>query len=53
MRSHHKPAGWLTYREESDFPISPVTTDEMYGYDDPEDNAEAVLDDVVKIQENS
>lgn len=27
--------------------------DEMYGYDDPEDNLEAALDDVLKIQENS
>jgi hypothetical protein len=27
--------------------------DEMYGYDDPEDNQEAALDDVLKIQENS
>jgi hypothetical protein len=29
------------------------TIDELYGYDDPEDNAEAALDDVLKAQENS
>ena len=29
------------------------TLDDMYGYDDPEDNEEAALDDVLKIQENS
>ncbi|REG50876.1 hypothetical protein B0G80_7340 [Paraburkholderia sp. BL6669N2] len=28
-----------------------LTIDEIYGYDDPEDNAEAALDDVLKIQE--
>lgn len=30
-----------------------LTIDEMYGYDDPEDNLEAALDDILKIQENS
>lgn len=29
------------------------TIDELYGYDDPEDNAEAALDDILKAQENS
>ncbi len=29
------------------------TIDELYGYDDPDDNAEAALDDVLKAQENS
>lgn len=30
-----------------------LTIDEMYGYDDPEDNLEAAQDDILKIQENS
>ena len=30
-----------------------LSLDDLYGYDDPEDNAEAALDDVLKIQENS
>jgi hypothetical protein len=45
--------------EESDLQNTKVdddelpTIDELYGYDDPEDNAEAALDDVLKAQENS
>ncbi|KVC62671.1 hypothetical protein WI72_09485 [Burkholderia ubonensis] len=35
--------------EEDELP----TIDEMYGFDDPEDNAEAALDDVLKAQERS
>ncbi len=38
--------------DESEPPEDDLTTiDEMYGYDNPEDNDEAALDDVLKIQE--
>ena len=35
--------------DDDEFP----TIDELYGYDESEDNAEAALDDVLKAQENS
>ncbi|RJG02273.1 hypothetical protein [Noviherbaspirillum sedimenti] len=37
--------------EQDDNEVS--TVDDLYGYDNPEDNEEAAFDDVLKIQENS